>query len=366
MGSGRRTLCLLFGGRSCEHEVSVTSARSVLGAVDPAKFEVVLIAIDKAGGWHLVESIDAAAPEGVVDPGQGVEVLLDYNHGGRLVAAGGAGGSLPVLDVVFPVLHGPFGEDGTLQGLLELADIPYVGAGVAASAVGMDKELAKRIFATAGLDQAPWTATTGSEWRGDREGVLDRVSGMLSFPLFVKPANLGSSVGISKAQDRDGLAAAIAEAARYDEKVVIEQSLEECHEVECAVLGNESPAASVVGEIIPGAEFYDYHTKYIDDRSELLIPARIPEAAAETVRTHALRAFRAIGCTGLGRVDFFVGRDDGRVWINEINTMPGFTPISMYPKLWGESGLSYPELVDRLIALAFERHVSRQALCRVT
>jgi D-alanine-D-alanine ligase len=259
------------------------------------------------------------------------------------------------------LLHGPYGEDGTVQGLLELAGLVYVGAGVAASAVGMDKVLARAIFAASGLPQTQYSVIMRSDWRRAQKSVLERLEGEHHYPLFVKPANLGSSVGISKVHDRQGLQAGLELASQYDTKLIVERSVENARELECAVLGNEYPKASGVGEIIPGAEFYDYTTKYIDDRSKLVVPAVLEKSEAESIRELAIRTFKAIDCSGLARVDFFM-RPDGRVLVNEINTMPGFTPISMYPKLWAAAGVAYGDLIDRLIQFGLERHLDRKDL----
>jgi D-alanine-D-alanine ligase len=265
------------------------------------------------------------------------------------------------FDVVFPLLHGPYGEDGTVQGLLELAGLAYVGAGVAASAVGMDKALARAIFAASGLPQTQYSVIARSDWRRAQVPVLERLEGEHDYPLFVKPANLGSSVGISKVHDRQELQAGLELASQYDTKLIVERSVENARELECAVLGNEYPKASGIGEIIPGAEFYDYTTKYIDDQSELVIPAVLEKSESEAIQELAMRTFKAIDCSGLARVDFFM-RPDGSVLVNEINTMPGFTPISMYPKLWAAAGVAYGDLIDRLIQFGLERHFDRKDL----
>ncbi|MDD9884650.1 MAG: D-alanine--D-alanine ligase [Gammaproteobacteria bacterium] len=374
-------LGLLFGGRSCEHEVSVISARSILQAIDRGKYEVSLIGIDKTGHWHLAENFDALLDDGTVKPlpridaddstvaGNPVTLAL-HNHGnlspaGRPAGRGAGCKPLPALDVIFPALHGTFGEDGALQGVFEMAGIPYIGCGVAASAAAMDKSLAKKIFRAAGIPQAPYIDATAEQWRRAPAGIVERSEAQLDWPVFVKPANLGSSIGISKARDRDGLRTAIEFALRFDSKIVIEQSLENCREIECAVIGHAHDAqASTVGEIIPGAEFYDYTTKYLDDKSELVAPAEVPAAVAERVRELSLAAFREIGGDGLARVDFLVARDSGAVTLNEINTMPGFTPISMYPRLWAASGVPYPQLIDRLITLALQTHRAKSRLQR--
>ncbi len=370
--SEKRNLGILFGGRSCEHEVSVVSARSLLEAIDRNRYNVTLIGIDKAGHWHAGSDMNDLTQEKVVKAvshSADAElasnlVALEIHHQGNLAPASPHQPSAPVLDVIFPVLHGTFGEDGTIQGVLEMAGIPYVGCGVAASAIAMDKALAKQLFNAAGIPQSPAMVVQHHCWVGDSSRVLDEAITSLGLPIFVKPANLGSSVGVGKAHDRAELETCIQDALNYDNKIIIERSMENCQEVECAVLGNESPEASVVGEIVPGAEFYDYQTKYIDDRSRTLIPADIPESTAEQVRELAIQAFQAIDGSGLARVDFFVHRETRDVFLNEINTLPGFTPISMYPKLWAASGVPYAELIDRLVELAMARHSAASRLKR--
>ena len=369
--TSKRTLGLLFGGRSCEHEVSVTSARSVLAAIDRNRYEIVLIGIDKQGYWHtgpelegLTHEKEVRALDGAGESAGGALVSMALHHQGNLTPSTPRPDPAPQLDVIFPVLHGTFGEDGTIQGVLEMAGIPYVGCGVAASALAMDKALARQVFAAAGIPQAPWMVLHRNTWDDDGPETMRRAVEDLGLPIFAKPANLGSSVGVGKAHDPGELDACIRDAFRYDNKVVIEQSMENCQEVECAVLGNQSPEASVVGEIIPGAEFYDYQTKYIDDRSRTLIPADIPDHAAERVRELSVQAFRAIDGSGLARVDFFVHRETREVYLNELNTLPGFTPISMYPKLWEASGIPYAALIDRLVDLALERHAMGSRLQR--
>jgi D-alanine-D-alanine ligase len=267
--------------------------------------------------------------------------------------------SVAPVDVIFPVLHGTFGEDGTVQGLLELAGIPYVGAGVLGSAAGMDKDVMKRLFRDAGLPVVEWITVLRSEWEQFPVRVLRRVRNEIGFPLFVKPANLGSSVGISKARSARELEGAMNLAASFDRKIIVERGIE-AREIECAVLGNEKPEASVAGEVVPVNEFYDYEAKYVKQGSELIIPAKLTRAQERRVRDYAVRAFQAVDCAGMGRVDFLLDRHNSKVWLNEINTIPGFTPISMYPKLWEATGLPYPKLVDRLVALALERHGERR------
>ncbi len=367
----KRIVGLLFGGRSCEHEVSVISARSVLAAMNPDRYQPVLIGIDKQGFWHLgsdfeqlVSSQEVIGLGTAMDVAENGLVSLATHDTGNLVRSDPNATPAPALDVVFPVLHGTFGEDGTIQGILEMAAIPYVGCGVAASALAMDKALAKQSFAAAGILQAPSLILHFHNWNDRRTVEINPFVEHYGFPLFVKPANLGSSVGVSKVHDIRELDSCIREAFRYDNKIIMEQSMDHCQEVECAILGNHFPEASVVGEIIPGDEFYSYHTKYIDDRSRTLIPADIPRQSSEQVRELSLKAFRAIGGSGLARVDFFVHRETRAVYLNEINTLPGFTPISMYPKLWEASGIPYPALIDRLVELALERHANGNRLKR--
>ncbi|HET7102960.1 MAG TPA: D-alanine--D-alanine ligase family protein [Terracidiphilus sp.] len=365
---------VLFGGRSGEHEVSLLSAASILNAIDRSRFDVVPIGITRQGRWlaaadahHLLEGNQSAAarrlragdPEAT--PGakllhEGIPTLLapEPAADGSSVSGGGA------LDVVFPVLHGTFGEDGTIQGLFELAGIPYVGSGVLGSAAGMDKDVMKRLFAQAGLPIVRHVTLLRSEWENSPRKTIFRVEAALKYPVFVKPANLGSSVGITKAHNRRELGPALTLAARYDRKLIVEAGVggirAKAREFEVAVLGNDNPKASVVGEIIPGKEFYDYEAKYLAEGSVPVIPARLSRAESRRIREMALAAFRACGLSGLARVDFLM--EPGarrRIFINEVNTMPGFTRISMYPKLWEASGIAYPDLITRLIELALER-----------
>ena len=357
----RTRVLLLFGGRSAEHEVSVVSARSVYAAIDRERYDVVLAGIDQQGRWYFGgKNSESLLSTTTVVPDKQVPARLS-TAGTSLVSEDGDDLPDSEFDVVFPLLHGPYGEDGTVQGLLELAGLAYVGAGVAASAVGMDKALARAIFAASGLPQTQYSVIARSDWRRAQVPVLERLEGEHDYPLFVKPANLGSSVGISKVHDRQELQAGLELASQYDTKLIVERSVENARELECAVLGNEYPKASGVGEIIPGAEFYDYTTKYIDDQSELVIPAELEKSESEAIQELAIRTFKAIDCSGLARVDFFM-RPDGSVLVNEINTMPGFTPISMYPKLWAAAGVAYGDLVDRLIQFGLERHLDRKDL----
>lgn len=365
----RPRLVVLFGGRSAEHEVSCVSARHVLAAIDPTRYDVEPIGITRSGDWVLAEGAMKALaegagslPESLTADGPSVEALP--------ILSGAGNGAGPQQTVVLPILHGPMGEDGTVQGLLELADVPYVGAGVLASALCMDKVAAKTHLTAHGLPQADYRwLTVDEEGRGgvrrpDGAGStvgaeVDDAIAALGLPLFVKPANMGSSIGVSRATDRASALAAVELAASYDRTVVIEEAIEG-REIELAVLGNEAPEASVAGEIVPGADFYDYDDKY-EDGAELLIPAPLEPAELATAQRLAIAAYRALHVEGLARVDFFY-EPDGRGWlINELNTMPGFTPISQYPKLWAASGLDYPALIDRLVQLAIERHERNRA-----
>ena len=352
----RTRLAILYGGRSAEHQVSVVSARSVMEALDPDRFEVVPIAITRDGAWLLPDrspleltASDGALPE--VDPA-GTEVAVRPEHG---LADAGAG---PV-DVVFPILHGPFGEDGTVQGLFELADLPYVGSGVLASALAMDKAMAKVVLAQAGLPQAPYLVVPERDWRADPDRVAAEVGGRLAYPVFTKPARLGSSIGISKVKTPDGLAEGLATAFAHDTKALVEQGIV-ARELECGVLGNDAPEASVVGEVVPGHEFYDFEAKYLDDALKLEIPAPVPAGVRDRVRELSLHAFQALDGEGFARGVCFYEEATGRVLLNEVNTIPGFTPKSMFPMLWAASGLAYPDLVARLVDLATERHAARR------
>jgi D-alanine-D-alanine ligase len=345
---------VIYGGRSGEHEVSVASAASIFKHIDAEKYEAVPIRIEKTGRWTLGGRVPQALSAAAVLEGQRTEALQTIEPSAAVAASG--------IDVVFPVLHGPYGEDGTVQGLLELANVAYVGAGVLGSAAGMDKAVMKTLFAAGGLPIVPHLVALRREWERDGADVTRRVRDDLRYPVFVKPANLGSSVGISKARSDAELTVAMELALQFDRKIVIEAAVPDAREIECAVLGNDEPRASVPGEIIPSREFYDYEAKYLDEASELLIPA--PLSAAETARIQqlAVDAFRAAEGAGMARVDFLIGRGTGEVFVNEVNTIPGFTTISMYPKLWEASGLPYPALIDRLIELALERHSEKQKL----
>ena len=374
---------VLYGGRSGEHEVSLASAAAVFANLDRKRYEPVPIRIDKEGRWSLADKPPTAMSAGEVieqarleaaRPARGgrevhlvarpsEETILSID---RTIATTDQGGSAVVtglnLDVIFPVLHGPYGEDGTIQGLLELANVPYVGAGVLASSVGMDKALMKLVFTARGLPVGPYRVVRRCDWERRPEAILAEVEGWLGFPMFVKPANLGSSVGISKAKNAEGLADAINLAGSFDRKIVIEAAVPEAREIACAVLGNDEPEASVAGEVIPSREFYDYEAKYIDEGSRIVIPAELPAATAEEIRRLSIEAFKAIDCAGMARVDFLLAGRTGQIYLNEVNTIPGFTTISMYSKLWGASGVEYPTLIDRLIMLALERHSEKQQL----
>jgi|SRR5271157_412467 len=384
---------ILFGGRSGEHEVSLLSAASVLKAIDKKKYDVVPIGITREGRWvtaahaerllkgHAVgarqsrhlragdpETTSAAAVlakgEAVVVPpmpGQNHSALMPFEtQFGELHAA-----QSPIdVDIIFPVLHGTFGEDGTIQGLLELADIAYVGAGVLGSAAGMDKDVMKRLFRDAGIPIVKHITVLRSSWCAEPKKVRQQIESALQYPLFVKPANLGSSVGISKVRDASELAAAMDDAARFDRKLVVEEGVGgkkgKAREIECSVLGNDNPIASVPGEVVPMKEFYDYNAKYLDEGSKLIIPAKLPKSKQKEVRRLAIAAFKAVDCAGLARVDFLMEPGTGKMYVNEINTIPGFTSISMYPKLWAATGIPYSELIDQLIHLGLERHADKK------
>lgn len=360
--SARIRVGVIFGGRSSEHEVSLVSATSVINALDKEKYEIVPIGITPQGRWvssdrslQLLKSKDGIdrEPERFLPPEPGRQALVSTVEDG-----------LPPenLDVIFPVVHGTYGEDGTLQGLLELANIPYVGCGVLASAVGMDKIVQKQLFERAGLPIPKYVWFHSSRCRERLKKVVAETERALRYPLFVKPANTGSSVAITKAHDRSELVEAINLAIQYDRKIIVEQGVKNAREIECSVLGNDRPVASVPGEVIPSNEFYDYDAKYVDGKSVSIIPAELPKRLIKEVQRLAVEAFKAIDGAGMARADFFVTKKKGRIYLNELNTIPGFTAISMYPKMWEASGVSYSELLDRLIALAFQRHREKNAL----
>lgn len=379
----RLRIGVIYGGRSGEHEVSLASAASVIANLDRNRYEPVPILIDKDGRWTL--------PDRLPTPRSAADVIARVRSaGGRAGRAGREVQLVPypaeetmltierspappagrenacvtgvALDVIFPVLHGPYGEDGTIQGLLELANIPYVGAGVLASAVGMDKAVMKMVFAARGLPVVDHVVTRAGDWAADSRGVMTTVEAQLTYPVFVKPVNLGSSVGITKAKKPGELAAAIAHALEFDRKVIIEAAVPRARDIEVSVIGNDHPQASVPGEILPSREFYDYKAKYLDEGSTLRIPAPLSDAETARLQELAVEAYRAVDAAGFSRVDFLVAGDSGAIYVSEINTIPGFTTISMFPKLWAASGLGFSALLDRLVDLGLERHAAKQRL----
>jgi D-alanine-D-alanine ligase len=343
-------VAVLFGGRSGEHEVSLMSARSVLSVLDPAKYEVTQIGITREGQWLTGEDVIGKFERGKLNGLSSFTFSPDPSAVTRPPS---------FFDVFFPVLHGTFGEDGTLQGLFELADVAYVGAGVVGSSVGMDKGIFRDVMVARGIPVVDTMLVLRAEIERDMLPVIERAEKIGEYPLFTKPANLGSSVGVTKCSNRSDLQEGLMEAASFDRRVLIQKGIRNAREIEVSVLGNDQPVASVCGEVLPSREFYSYESKYIDGTSGLLIPAPLPEEVSECIRDYAVRAYRAIDCSGMARVDFFVEKDTNRVYLNELNTIPGFTKISMYPKLWEASGLPYPKLVDRLIELAMERKADR-------
>jgi D-alanine-D-alanine ligase len=355
---------IIFGGRSGEHEVSFCSASSIMKAINRDKYTVVPIGITKEGRWISPQESALALQSGRIE-GKSTVILVNNPSGKSLISIDNHQEFKKEtwegkLDVIFPVLHGPYGEDGTIQGLLELADIPYVGAGVAASAVSMDKELMKTIFKQKSLPVLKWLTIKRKDWQKDKEEILSLIQNTFEYPLFVKPTNLGSSVGITKVHRKEELEKAIDLASSYDRKILIEEGLEGAREIECSVLGNDEPQTSVVGEVKPAGEFYDYDSKYIDQATQLIVPADLPEEVSGKVKQIALCAFKAIDAAGMARVDFFVTKKENKIFLNEINTIPGFTSVSMYPRLWEASGVSYPELIDQLIQLALERYQDKK------
>ena len=378
----RLRLGILYGGRSGEHEISLASAAAIFANIDRTRYEPIAIRIEKDGRWVLADRPPSAASAAeVIDqmknettrvrggrevflpprPGDATLVLVDRrsvrDEDSDTTALTGLG-----LDVIFPVLHGPLGEDGTIQGLLELANVAYVGCGVLASAAGMDKAVMKVLFQAGGLRVPRWRVASRRDWRLDRAGVMATIDQGLEYPLFVKPANLGSSVGISKVACHDELEAALDVAALYDRKLLVEEGVKDAREIECAVMGNHEIETSVPGEVVPSREFYDYEAKYVDADSRVEIPANLTDRQTEQVRQQAAAAFKTVDGEGFARVDFLMNRSTGKLFVNEINTIPGFTTISMFAKLWEASGVAYPDLVDRLIALAIERHTEKQEL----
>ncbi|GGO08952.1 D-alanine--D-alanine ligase [Saccharibacillus kuerlensis] len=358
MTANKVTVGLVYGGKSGEHEVSLQTGFAVMNAFDYEKYEIVPFYITLRGEWRMGSVLHR--PMNSLD-----EMKLESASDGTAEAAGAMFASLSGresgIDVMFPLLHGTFGEDGTVQGLFEMAGLPYVGAGVLSSAAGMDKDVMKKLFAAAGLEQGEYIAFNERDWQTNRHELLQEAENRLGYPCFVKPANLGSSVGISKAEDQEALIDAVELALRYDRKVLIETFIDG-RELEVGVLGNDEPQASIPGEIVSSGDYYDYNAKYIDGKSEMMIPAPVDPDLADSLRELAVRAFRAVEGSGLCRADFFVRRSDNKILINEVNTMPGFTPFSMYPLLWRETGMSYQALLDRLIELALERHEARTNL----
>ncbi|HYL46463.1 MAG TPA: D-alanine--D-alanine ligase family protein [Candidatus Limnocylindrales bacterium] len=345
---------IIFGGRSGEHEVSLASAASVIRALDPEKYEAVPIGISKDGRWLVGTGAAKLLPE-VLKSGERVVLPPDPSAAALVPLTPSAGHPSVMVDVVFPVLHGTFGEDGTVQGLLELAGLPYVGAGVLGSAIGMDKDTQKRLFKEARLPIVPYLAIQRSRWERDRAGVLREIKNKFRFPVFIKPATLGSSVGMTRVKAARELPAAVDAAGEFALKILIERAVN-AREIEVSVLGNDDPRASVPGEIIPHREFYDYAAKYLEEGTRLEIPAKLTKKQVATFQDYAVRAYRAIDCCGMARCDFFLEHKTAKIYVNELNTIPGFTSISMYPKMWEASGLPYTQLIDRLIELALELH----------
>jgi D-alanine-D-alanine ligase len=359
----RLRIAVLFGGRSGEHEVSLMSARSVLSVLDPERYEVVQVGITHEGSWLTGPDVLDAFEKGDLKDLQRAVPPNEPAHPALYTARPAKDGEnlkpLTNIDVFFPVLHGPYGEDGTLQGLFELADAAYVGAGVVGSAVGMDKAVFKDVMRANGIPIVESILVLRSEIERDNNRVIEKAEHLGAYPLFTKPANLGSSVGISKCNSRSDLGEGLMEAARFDRRVLIERGVVNGREIEVSVLGNDHPQASVCGEVLPSREFYSYESKYVDGTSGLVIPAQIPAEVSDQIRAYAVRAYQAIDCAGMARADFFLEKEAHRIYLNELNTLPGFTSISMYPKLWEASGLSYAKLVDRLIELALERKAER-------
>jgi D-alanine-D-alanine ligase len=343
---------VLFGGRSGEHEVSLVSAASIIRGLDPQKYEAVPIGISKEGHWLIGEGAQKMLPD-VLRTGQRVVMSADPTESALMPIDGSARGQK--LDVVFPVIHGTFGEDGTMQGLLELAGLPFVGAGVLGSAIGMDKDVAKKLMQVAGIPVVPWIAVQRADWERDPKAIRRAVEKKFKYPVFVKPATLGSSVGMTKVHSRAELGPALDLAAEFAMKIMIERAVS-AREIEVSVLGNHDPRASIPGEIVPHREFYDYAAKYLEEGTQLLIPAKLKKSEIKKVQAMAVTAFRALELSGMARVDFFIEKRGGKIFLNEVNTIPGFTSISMYPKLWEANGIPFRELITKLIDLALEQH----------
>ena len=350
MADKKLHVAVLFGGRSGEHEVSLMSARSVLSVLDPAKYEVTQFGITQEGTWLTGEDVIGKFEQGKRNGLEHFVLSPDPSHARQQSSH---------IDVFFPVLHGTFGEDGTIQGLFEMADVAYVGAGVVGSAVGMDKSIFRDVMVANNIPVVDTRLILRAEVESDMLSVIERAETIGEYPLFTKPANLGSSVGVTKCNNRSDLQEGLMEAASFDRRVLIQKGITNAREIEVSVLGNDEPVASICGEVLPSREFYSYESKYIDGTSGLVIPAHLPEKVSECIREYAVRAYKAIDCAGMARVDFFVENDTNRIYLNELNSIPGFTKISMYPKLWEASGLPYPNLVDRLIELAMERKAER-------
>ena len=365
---GKIGVGVIFGGRSGEHEVSLVSAESVIKAIDKDKYEVIPIGINKEGSWMISDKAMRYLKDGVDEVQEKGYFLSDPNDAKLVMIEKDEGRDVSLkriekkVDVFFPVLHGTYGEDGTIQGLFEMAGVPYVGADVLGSSLGMDKVVQKKVFRDAGISVVKFIDFYKSEWKDNRDNILNKSEQVVGYPCFIKPANLGSSLGISKAKNREELGKGIDEAIDYDKKVIVERGVENTMEIECSVLGNDKPNASVLGEVIPSGEFYDYNAKYVDDNSELKIPADLPRKVSDKIRSDAVKAYKAISCSGMARVDFLINRETNDIYLNEVNTIPGFTSISMYPKLWEATGLSYRELIDKLIKLAMERFNEKREL----
>lgn len=368
MAKSKIKVGVIFGGRSGEHEVSIVSAQSVIQALDKTKYEIVPIGITRAGKWIAGPQALDVLKQGVKDlPFRSILTADPTDQGISQVSSKGLVPAKGVaatqqIDVIFPVLHGTFGEDGTIQGMLELANLPYVGSGVLGSAVGMDKVVQKQIFKQSGFLVAPFVWFLSKDYKNNKSAIIKKIETELKYPIFTKPANLGSSIAINKCKNRQQLIKGIDQAARYDNKIIVEQGIINVREIETAVLGNDDPKVSIPGEIISSNEFYDYDAKYVDGKSRTEIPAQLPSAVTKKVQSLAIQAFKALNLSGLARIDFFVQRKTNQIYLSEANTMPGFTSISMYPKLWQASGLSYPKLIDELVKLAIQRHKEKNQL----
>lgn len=361
--SGKLTVAVIFGGASCEHQVSVASAKSLINAIDKSKYHVVPLMIDAEGRWFRQQGLPCQEADFKKNPhARAVALWRCYEGKGIIDLEGDRGASrrnFEAIDVAFPIIHGTQGEDGSLQGLLEMVDIPYVGSGVTSSALGMDKEFMKIVFSQNRFPIVDYFVFGVPQWKTDAKGIIEGIERRIGYPAFIKPACLGSSVGVSKVRSLEELTEAVGEASLYNHKLIAERAVIG-RELECAVLGNDAPSASVVGEVKPKGEFYDYQSKYTDGMMEFLIPAELPPRCSEEVRTIALKAFKALDCSGMARADFFLENGSGKIYLNEINTIPGFTEHSAYPKLWAASGVPYPELIDKLIRLAIDKYAQKK------